>query len=436
MKNRKNAVSRRRFLARLAATGAAASPLLYHGPQLLEAQANRGLAPTDVRIIGAPGPASGPKRLIEPSDFSYLGCFKIPTAVPNGGDTTWGSGLTHRYVNGQLRFIFSAWNGPLYEVSAPGLGALPKVAPTAAVVRAWDAAGVLPGQLLGIFWDEIDQRLYWSGGSLYNTTSPYDPVVGFSTLNGSTGAVTKRGPWGLNNYSCKMAMGGVLAIPEWFANSYCQGRRLGAGFGGYFSILAVGPISFGPSLTAFSPGALDAATQGTSIAHTPLVGYPNLAPSRCRRDPDYHSDFGGDINPVNGVGYWTWADWLYQAGTWIDTPTKSGLLFLPTLGNGRVWYETSTLHAARGSHAWYIYDPLSVAEVAKGQPQWQPQPARQTLVQYPGVTYPLAGWADGPHELLNGVSYDSAAQRLYVSIRHAQGFYPGSEQVVYAYQVS
>jgi hypothetical protein len=275
----------------------------------------------------------------------------------------------------------------------------------------------------GIYWDEPTQTLFYGHGREYNTREPFLPSIGAATLDPEKGIVN-RGIWGLSNRSTKMIHGGLTAIPEWFASRYTKGRRLGAGFGGYYSIAATGPISMGPALTAFDPAVLLAAPdRSAKTPHTPLVGYPLVAApyrtDRAHRDTDVINDYDG-WKPKNGIGYWTWNDTLYQAGVWIDTPTKSGLLFAPTLGNGRGWYFGSTLHAERGSHAWMIYDTADLALVARGKKaEWQIQPSFD-IVQYPGLTYPLHRWAGAPGVRVLGISYDERTQRLYVGLRIGQ----------------
>jgi len=431
--------TRRQFLSQVGRAGLIASPIIG-GARSLLAQVPG--APSNLRVASG-SPAA--RTVLGQSDFKYLGCFKMPV-LAGGGDAQWGKGLTHRYVNGQLRFLSSAWNPQtVYEVAAPPLGPTPLASASATVLRVWGtvaAADLAPigGNLHGLYWDSVDQRLYWTGGSIYNTTSPHDPSIGYATLSESTGAFTPHGIWGLADYSCKMAMGGITAVPKWFADANCPGARLGAGFGGYFSIVQTGPASMGPALTAFDPSQLASTSSGGSVAHTPLVNYPSnpnayTSPDRCHRDTDYTTEFDG-WNPKDGVGYWSWTDTIWQGAVWIDTPAKTGLVYFPVLGNGRTWYEASTLHAARGSHAWLVYDPADLAAVVhKTSGPSAIQPKNSWAAQYPGVQYPLAAWDGDPPQVIAGATFDAAARRLYVSVRFAMGFVRDSPHVVYAYQV-
>src|SRR5262249_16193993 len=197
------------------------------------------------------------------------------------------------------------------------------------------------------------------------------------------------------------------------------------------------------ALFAFAPPNITSQPSRSALPSTALVGYPFSAtpygsPDRCHRDTDYVNQFDG-WNPRGGVGYWDWTDWLWQGGVWVDLPTKHGVVFLPTLGNGNTYYANSTLHAERASHACFIYDPTSVAVVALGKKQpYEIQPSQRALVQYPGLTYPLPGWSDEPANMVIGTTYDPTAQMIYVAVRFvwSTGDVPAKGTVVYAYHVN
>ena len=435
-RTKKPTSTRRQFLAQVGRTGLLSAPLLLGARRAMGQVPG---PPSNLRL------ATPSRALLSANDFAYLGAFLLPSSA-GGADAEWGRGFTHRYVNGQLRFLAGAWNPQtIYEMTPPALAASPAIAQTATVLKTWGAVAQtdlypIGGILHGIYWDPVDQRLYWAGGSVYNTTSNYDPSVGYAVLNDADGTFARSGIWGFNNYSCKMAMGGLTPIPQWFSDVYCPGYRLGAGCGGYFSIVTTGPVSMGPALTAFNPSSFASTASGRSVPHKPLVNYPYNAaaytsPDRGHRDIDYHTEFDA-WNPRSGIGYWAWTDTLWQSCVWIDTPAKSGLVYFPVLGNGRVWYQNSTLNAERGSHAWHVYDPADLGLVAQGTSRpYQIQPKNSWSVQYPGVTYPLAGWSDDPPQVISGATFDQTTQRLYVAVRFATGFHANSPQVVYAYQV-
>jgi hypothetical protein len=381
-----------------------------------------------------------PKPLLTEDDFEYVGAFRLPRDI-NGHDGAWGRGLAFREVDGRMHFFSSAVDGVIYEAVAPQLGRAGAY-PQALIAKVWGdlSKGLRVGQLNGLYWDPIDQRLYWSSGNLYNTLHPDDPSTGYSTLGDTGSAVGSYGPWRFTGRGAKATMGGVLPIPDWFAAQFTRGQRLGAGFGGYWSIVATGPAHMGPALCAFSPPAPDAA-KGSTVAFTNLVGYPfnpvpYTDPDRCHRDTDYHTEFDG-WNPKNGVGYWSWTDYIWQGGVWIDLPEKHGVVFFPTLSRGRTWYENATLNAERAVHAFYVYNPYDLGRVATGsQKQYKIQPAATWDVSFENISYPMPAWRDEPNHMITGAAFDQAHRTLYVAVRFAYGTGSAAQHLVYAYRVT
>jgi hypothetical protein len=298
--------------------------------------------------------------------------------------------------------------------------------------------GIGSGFVQGIYWDPIDARLYYGYGDTYKVNTNPDPSIGYETFNATTGQTTSVDSWQIGNNS-KMTMGGVLAIPPWWGNQHTPGRRLAAGFGGYQSIVANGPASMGLALFAFNPNDLASVPSHGLVPSSTMVMYPYTqgCAARMQRDPNYATEFD-NCNPVNGVGYHTWVDNMPQSATWIDTPTKTGVLVAHIEGNGRLYYLNSTGHATNGSHWFRIYSPDDLAEVVHGTKQpWQIQPRNAWSVQFPAAfSYPLPSWQDEPTFMIVGVVWDPTTSRVYVAVRFATGFNVNGRTVVYAYQVS
>lgn len=115
------------------------------------------------------------------------------------------------------------------------------------------------------------------------------------------------------------------------------------------------------------------------------------------------------------------------------------MIYFPTLGNGRTWYETSTLHAERASHWWFVYDPIDLAQVAQGQKQqWEIQPRNTWQNNYPGLSRPLPGWADEPKNMITGATYDPTTRRLFVAVRFGWSTGGAGENghTIYVYRVN
>ena len=198
------------------------------------------------------------------ADFSYLGSY----AVDNLDGLTFGSGLTLRYVEGQLRFLtFSYRTGEaaaLREFALPdgsnGRGTQGNA--NAAITRttaSWpdiwspftgpSAGG---GDHFGLWWEA--RASSEGGGRLWTTRAvdyPNDVQLSHSQAISvrelrADGTVTNRfGEYGFEAIGQRAIYGGVQPIPAWFAEQHRLKQRYVAGWGGYSSRLAQGLV---PSL--------------------------------------------------------------------------------------------------------------------------------------------------------------------------------------------
>jgi len=433
-------VTRREFLGRMTQAGLSLGALAL-GNRSWAAQPS---PPRNLRI------GTGTKAVLRASDFSYLGSFKLPQAS-GGKSTDWSRALTHRYVNGQLRFFTSTDQAPsytpgeVYEVTYPGCAT--SNYPTATVAQHWgdiygdklvdesNKGGTL--YVYGLFWDSIGQRLYWNYGNDYNTSASNNPCLGVTTLNDSTGKATPVAAYRMGD--CKMFQYGITAIPSWFASAYTGGRRLGVGFGGRASAESLGPSSDGPVLAAIDP---PTGAHLSELPSTTLCSYPcdptNGDPYYCRRPGDYMDGItaaGHPRGPFNNGAYggWQWMDFIYQSGMWIDMPTKHGFMILPVLGHGNIWYESSTIHSDDLKHWFFVFDPMDLAAVAQATKNpWAVIPASYWEVQYALYGYPM-GRCDGePFATPQGATFDATNNRIYVLLPWTNGNYP----MISVFQVS
>ena len=199
------------------------------------------------------------RTLLQPSDFTYLGSFAMPSSIPftdgSSQPTEFSTAsLALRYVSGSLRLmsLTEGNNGVtgctsgfgLYEVSVPTLTTSPPWN-TATVVAKWgnvwqgrswfyyDSPSGWTSQLNGggtgwnihgIYWDPIDARLYWAYGTNYGTAAATDdPTLGFVTLNDTASTFAAYGPW--RSGAPKRDEGGIVGISSWFATAYLSGQR-------------------------------------------------------------------------------------------------------------------------------------------------------------------------------------------------------------------
>lgn len=416
------------------------------------------------------------------SDLAFVGAFTMPRIVGDNEQTAYGNGLALRRVNGQVRLFSTAYkadNYSLYEVTVPTLSTSPSWN-EAPLVKAWGYAMTdKEGLVNGIYWDETDKRLYYSSSWNYMTSGdPYQPSLGYITISPDETTTTSHGLWGFANRSVKQVNFGITAIPSDFATQYLNGKRLAAGFGGSQSAIGFGPGSLGPSLTAFAPPTTE--PEGGYLPNTPLVGYggsdgewtsgdrPTI--TRAWRDDDQLLNVYGGLcgDPDNSTGndtgawnltgdeqfcwqgysttgssrvaypdyvtfsesaiktkhwvpgnsFWT-VDRLGQAGAWIQTSNKEGLLLLPTFGTGYIYYESSEPKAEGFNHKWYIYSRDQLASVATGSVvESSIQAAR-----YPADLSPMgitsSPWSGAPPYVCNGMVFDPVENKLYVMLIQA-----------------
>ena len=238
--------------------------------------------------------------VVNTSSFTYLGSFALPQSA-NGTDTAYSmGGLAYRYVNGNLQFFTTNTvnsGGLVYEFNYPGISTNQSNLPQAQVVNNWGdiygarrSTAVTPSSATptyGLYYDQSSNRLYWTYGDSYNASYPYQQSIGYSTLNDTTGVATGVGAWSLAGRPEKFDRGGMLQIPQWFANRYTGGDTLGVGFGGYFSIIST--ASFGPALAAIAAPNLAVNPDDSALGNIPLLGYPYGSPDLAHRDTDYTS---------------------------------------------------------------------------------------------------------------------------------------------------
>lgn len=235
-----------------------------------------------------------------------------------------------------------------YDANTAGLAGTP---PT---------GGLRPG---GLFWDEIGNRMYWAHYTSYQASDPtgYDTNVGRGTIDRGASTGTGEGMWGLAYTVSKFSepitnssidvggrwVTGYADIPTAFANAYCSGRRLLAGFGTpAVSTATTGPTQIGAALFAFDPDALTGLTNHTvlggqyltKLAAHPFTGYDATVsplPQTRGGDPAFqllradHPDiFYADTDQLSSL-----CDLMGQ-GVWIQGATKQGLIIPGIIASG------------------------------------------------------------------------------------------------------
>jgi hypothetical protein len=161
---------------------------------------------------------NGGSQLLGAQDFSYLGHYDVHL---NGLDSPYAQALTHRYVDGQLRFLTiesRAAKALLCEWTVAGRGYGDGAVKTNEWLTPWNNDQQISGNWYGLWWDEDKQRL-WSTHSIdYGETTAYYPTNIYTrTLNGN-GTVSNLKHVSLAGVSSKNAYGGAVQIPLWFSS--------------------------------------------------------------------------------------------------------------------------------------------------------------------------------------------------------------------------
>jgi hypothetical protein len=255
------------------------------------------------------------------------------------------------------------------------------------------------------------------------TTAPSTNEATLSAGHFDNGKLVSDGQWAFDKTRPdKSVEGCVVFLPDWFvlAHPSLTGKRLGAGCGGYRSVVAIGPAFMGAALAAFAPPV------SGPIPSVPLVGYPfanSILAGRMHRDTNYINDFGGDSafpRIPSLIGYTTWADWCAQCGTWIDTPGLSGFVMLWQRGIGRVWY-TNTINASGWEYDLVVYSPEDLGKVADGAPQSSIQPVLDVPFAMPGIPQPNAGGHDNPPHVITGIAFEPVTRTLVIGVKGGFG---------------
>lgn len=464
--------------------------------------------------------------VIRASDFRYIGAFSIPPI--SGTDTSYSRGLTHRYVDGKLRFFTASWTtsgknpNHLIEFAPPANPSAAAPYPPAKIVKNWGSAwhqGKRSGVVYGLYWDEIDQRLYWITTSEYSG-SKHRRTLAYGEIDPETQTFVAHGNYGFQPQADGGPgykwLKGLTAIPQPYRERL-NGWRLAGGFGGNESVMATGGTSVGPALIAFD--------------HTKLKDNADLPPSafeklvyhgiehRGRRNPHYRQSMD-KWHARDGVGYWTWADQAGQAGVWIHTRNKQcfllwvrqamggetanytkveriegtnwgrrltladplenvrvgDLICVPDISRGHhpyvaarvkavdgaslevtlmptktlnpspemppegeVWrglfYYNATLMSTTGRTALFVYDSEDLlAGIAADKVPYHSEEA------WPVPTMPAAlpSWTNSDPGKVQGVTFDTTTNRLYLLLQAAYPFPPkaGSRAMVFVYELN
>lgn len=410
--------------------------------------------PTQLAVVQGVAQGACNLPVLQASDFTYLGFYDLNL----GSEFSFGQGLTHRYVNGQLRFLAirhrasGAMAYSLNEIVAPALNGT-----VSAFSSLWDdiwggRRGTGNGHFHGIYWNDVTNTLWSTSAIDYPDDVAAVRLVAMAVTSlGASGVVNNvRGLFGMTGIYARQIYGGFTSIPAWFQTQFGV-PPYAVGFGGYTSRLVVGAGSMGLSLFAIPDptsladgGVLATGTFKTLASHVsgtvnaawyPAAAVPTTS-DRGQRTPDFTETYDTWTTPApDGKGRWTWGDSAYQTGVWIDLPTKHGFVIVPKVHTGANFYQNSTLNYAGRTAEIQIFNPCHFGEVVRGTRH--PSAVQPTSIFRP-AEFPTSGSGNGNNtqNTAAGVSYDRLTNRVYIRWTFHHGTYPNTVDRVLVYQVS
>jgi hypothetical protein len=339
------------------------------------------------------GGGGGSRTLLQQSDFTWLGAFKLPVSLDNGADTRFGGSCTIRHIGG-VPYYCGVAQGHVYRATIPTLstGAYGTYTESTIVKRYVDAFESIPFSGNGgsgpyIYWDETDQKLYgcYEYDNYDNATGDDNSICRTTLVEGtgsSGGSGVSDGEVGITGILRKSRDRSIARVPGWYASAYMSSVTHVTIAGGYRSIAGTGHVSMGPAIVGVN---FSTFTANSSYGGTPLVGYwPYASSSNStlgRMDmpaTDYPRQQMIDSWPT---GSWSWSD-NAGLGVWIDTGTKHGVLYPVDVATGRQDYILATFGASGYETWWVVYDPMEFTP-ASGTLRYQVQPSTNWAITYP-----------------------------------------------------
>lgn len=283
------------------------------------------------------------------ANVAYEGFYNIRT---NGNDTTYGQALTHRYVNGELRFLTIAHPGVLHEFRIAGTALGGTVTQTTGTWNLTPTGGL--NDFNGIWYEQAKNRLWLTSAQDYTATNhPAKVTLIALGANGNVSVVKQF----FLNVPAKRVYGGCAAVP---ASLVAQlGGPYVCGWGGYTSLVNNGGnASIGPTMYAL-PDPDTIAGGATVSVRTVLDAAPSNQYRGVRKTIPINYFDGGDprANPPtrptsppvssaqwlspnsDGLGWMVWGDSYYNTGVWIGTTYAA----VASLCQGACWYQSATL---------------------------------------------------------------------------------------------
>jgi hypothetical protein len=373
-------------------------------------------------ISGLTADQAATVAVLQPSDVTFEGFRNIRT---NPGASTWGKALSHRYVNGDLRFLTVAHPNMIHEYSIRDVGLGATVTTPTAV---WNLPEGMVSDHTGIWYEEARSRLWLVSSEDYGEAGRFYPS-GIATMTLGPGSeISNLKVISLQGISSKMVFGGVQPVPAWAQKALGCGPYA-VGWGGYTSLMhETSRSSLGPVFICIPDP--DKYPNQATVPRSAFKVLLDAGESRGVRKtiPTNFYD-GGDRreNPStrptgrpaggagwqspnrDGLGWFVWGDSYFNTGMWIEGPAKRGWVAIASLGAGSCWYGNSSLNCDGQQFEMHIWDP---AKLGNGR---LTRPDSMTELDLPrgNTRY----WRDYGVGRITGATWDPRSGRMYL-----QGF--------------
>jgi hypothetical protein len=357
-----------------------------------------------IMALAAVVPLGSQTAVLQPADIVYEGFRNVRT---NGEASTYGKALTHRYVNGELRFLTVSHDGLLMEFKVAGTALGGTITATTAT---WQLPSGMVDEYTGIWWDAAKNRLWVTRSLSYGDAATWYPTR-ISVMTLGSGSVSNVKTFSLNGVPSKQVFGGALALPAWAqAELGCAGKPYVVGFGGYTSLMAqTSPASVGPAMFCIPDP--DTIGNGATVPSSGFKTLLNAVGNRGYRATAYTNqvDYPGDPwlgkNP-DGSYYFTWNDSYFNTGMWIEGATKRGYVAIASLETGRVRYADGGVQADGTAFELHIWNPTRLDDGLLTRPD------SMTVLNLPrGNT---RRWGDYGVGRITGATYDPVSGRMYL----------------------
>jgi hypothetical protein len=372
------------------------------------------------------------ERLIQPTDLTYLGVFRLPDGPEEIG---WGySGAAMTYyphgdpggpADGYPGSIFATghdWNQYVSEISIP----VPIISPDKDVEDLNTATTLqdfqnIRGDLFGEFelpragleylpaqGEQTTDKLYFCWAQ-HMGDAETNPSHGWCELDLSSPQTA--GAWRIGDYWNYVTTDYIFAIPQQWADANTPGMYLATG-----RFRDGGQGARGPSLLAYGPwNEGNPPAPNSTLSAVPLLLYTDVTAEDGFTMDNYHHSDG------------------WSGGAWLTAGDKSAVVFVGTKGLGDCWYGFANgvvwpdeppyppvPDPPYNQRGWWstgfegqiiFYDPAELAAVARGEMEpYEPQP--YATLQIDEYLYDID--STQPWYYVGAASFDRERGLLYV----------------------